>query len=73
MLRLLIASFLISSLASSQTTPPPKRPMTFEDLMAMKRLGDTAVSPDGRWLAYAVTTVNLDENTKNAGAVAAED
>jgi len=24
-----------------------KRPMTFEDMMAMKRLGDTAVSPDG--------------------------
>ena len=30
----------------------------------MKRLGDTAVSPDGKWLAYSVTTVNLDQNTK---------
>jgi dipeptidyl aminopeptidase/acylaminoacyl peptidase len=38
--------------------------MTFEDLMAMKRLGDTAVSPDGKWLAYSVTTVNLEANTK---------
>ncbi len=38
--------------------------MTFEDMMAMKRLGDTAVSPDGKWLGYAVTTVNLDENSK---------
>jgi dipeptidyl aminopeptidase/acylaminoacyl peptidase len=43
-----------------------KRPMTFDDLMAMKRLGDTAVSPDGKWLAYSVTTVNLDQNTKTA-------
>jgi dipeptidyl aminopeptidase/acylaminoacyl peptidase len=43
-----------------------KRPMTFEDMMAMKRLGDTAVSPDGKWLAYSVTTVNLDQNTKTA-------
>ena len=34
---------------------PPKRPMTFEDMMQMKRLGDTAVSPDGKWLAYSVT------------------
>src|ERR1700675_599283 len=41
-----------------------KRPMTFEDLMQMKRLGETAVSPDGKWLAYSVTTVNLDQNTK---------
>ncbi|HEU5350277.1 MAG TPA: S9 family peptidase [Terracidiphilus sp.] len=42
------------------------RPMTFNDMMAMKRLGSTAVSPDGRWLAYSVTTVNLDQNTKTA-------
>jgi dipeptidyl aminopeptidase/acylaminoacyl peptidase len=38
--------------------------MTFEDMMAMKRLGETAVSPDGKWLAYSVTTVDLDKNTK---------
>jgi dipeptidyl aminopeptidase/acylaminoacyl peptidase len=40
--------------------------MTFEDMMAMKRLGETAVSPDGKWLAYSVTTVNLEQNTKTA-------
>ena len=66
---------LLASFASAQTSPATstagssapstsKRPMTFEDMMAMKRLGDTAVSPDGKWLAYAVTTVNLDQNTK---------
>jgi dipeptidyl aminopeptidase/acylaminoacyl peptidase len=38
--------------------------MTFEDMMQMKRLGDMAVSPDGKWLAYAVTTVDLVQNTK---------
>jgi dipeptidyl aminopeptidase/acylaminoacyl peptidase len=38
--------------------------MTFEDMMKMKRLGETAVSPDGKWLAYSVTTVNLDQNSK---------
>jgi dipeptidyl aminopeptidase/acylaminoacyl peptidase len=43
-----------------------KRPMTFDDLMAMKRLGATAVSPDGQWLGYSVTTVNLVQNTKTA-------
>ena len=45
---------------------PAKRPMTFEDMMAMKRLGETAVSPDGKWLAYSVTTVNLEQNSKTA-------
>ena len=41
-----------------------KRHMTFEDMMQMKRLGETAVSPDGKWLAYAVTAVDLDQNAK---------
>jgi dipeptidyl aminopeptidase/acylaminoacyl peptidase len=40
--------------------------MTFEDMMQMKRLGDTAVSPDGKWLAYTVTTVDLVQNQKKA-------
>jgi dipeptidyl aminopeptidase/acylaminoacyl peptidase len=38
--------------------------MTFEDMMQMKRLGETAVSADGKWLAYSVTTVDLEKNTK---------
>jgi dipeptidyl aminopeptidase/acylaminoacyl peptidase len=35
-------------------------------MMHMKRLGETAVSPDGQWLAYSVSTVDLDQNTKTA-------
>jgi len=34
--------------------------------MKMKRLGETAVSPDGKWLAYSVTSVDLEKNTKTA-------
>ena len=69
MLRFLLAFFFLTSFAFAQTSPAAgdaKRPMTFEDMMAMKRLGDTAVSPDGKWLAYSVTTVNLEANTKTA-------
>ena len=57
-----LACFVIAAFVSAQS----KRPMTFEDMMAMKRLGETAVSPDGKWLAYSVTTVNLEQNTKTA-------
>ncbi len=64
------ALIVLSSLAAlplcpAQTTPA-KRPMTFEDMMKMKRLGETAVSPDGKWLAYSVTSVDLNQNTKTA-------
>jgi len=55
-----------SALPKSAVPPAAKRPMTFDDMMRMKRLGSTAVSPDGKWLAYSVTTVNLDQNTKTA-------
>jgi dipeptidyl aminopeptidase/acylaminoacyl peptidase len=55
--------FLPAQPAPAQSAPP-KRPMTFEDMMHLKRLGATAVSPDGKWLAYSVTSVDLDANTK---------
>ncbi|HEX4067283.1 MAG TPA: S9 family peptidase [Acidobacteriaceae bacterium] len=41
-----------------------KRPMTFEDMMRMRRLGDLAVSPDGKWVLFTVTDVDLGRNTK---------
>ena len=55
--------FVLPSCLSAQSAPA-KRSMTFEDMMQMKRLGETAVSPDGKWLVYSVTTVNLAANTK---------
>ena len=68
---LVVILFLVPTVLRAQSVPAvgpfpssAKRPMTFEDLMAMKRLGDTAVSPDGQWLAYSVTTVDLAQNTK---------
>jgi len=63
---MLALAFILPALSRAQVaqSAPPKRPMTFEDMMQMKRLGDTAVSPDGKWLAYAVTTVDLVQNQK---------
>ena len=63
---LAVASLLTPSSPAQTANAQPKRPKTFEDMMLMKRLGDTAVSPDGKWLAYSVTTVDLDQNKKTA-------
>ncbi len=60
---LLVSIFATATFCAAQNTSA-KRPMTFEDMMKMKRLGETAVSPDGKWLAYSVTTVDLARNTK---------
>jgi dipeptidyl aminopeptidase/acylaminoacyl peptidase len=40
--------------------------MTAEDLWAMERVGDPALSPDGRWVAFPVTAYSIDENKGNA-------
>jgi len=67
MRKLFLAAALLAALTPSfSQTAPAKRPMTFEDMMNMKRLGDTAVSPDGKWLAYSVTSVDLAKNRKTA-------
>ena len=55
-----------SAQTGSAQTGPAKRPMTLEDMMKMKRLGETAVSADGKWLAYSVTTVNLEQDSKTS-------
>jgi dipeptidyl aminopeptidase/acylaminoacyl peptidase len=57
---LVFACLVLTAAAAFTQT---KRPMTFEDMMAMKRLGETSVSRDGKWLAYSVITVNLEQNT----------
>jgi dipeptidyl aminopeptidase/acylaminoacyl peptidase len=38
------------------------RAMEFDDLMRAKRLGDPQISPDGKSIAYVVTTVDKAEN-----------
>ena len=40
--------------------------MTSEDMMKMRRLGDISVSPDGRWVLYSATDVDLPKNTRTS-------
>lgn len=41
-----------------------KRPFTFEDMMALKRISGPQVSPDGKWVLFSAVQVNLEENKK---------
>lgn len=42
-----------------------KRSMTADDLWAMKRVGNVAISPDGKTLAYTVQSFSMEENKGN--------
>jgi len=39
-----------------------RTPMTFDDLAAIRRIGDAQISPDGRQVAYVVTLVDKAQN-----------
>ena len=52
-----ILALAIASLASA-------KPITYDDLAAMQRIGAPALSPDGKWIAYTVTTTDLAKNAR---------
>jgi dipeptidyl aminopeptidase/acylaminoacyl peptidase len=43
-----------------------KRPMTIDDLFRFKRLSDARISPDGRTVVYAVSTIDLPANKSSS-------
>lgn len=59
------AAILVAQTASQNAASTvQKRPFTFEDMMALKRIGDPHVSPDGRWVMFSAVDVSLAENTR---------
>src|ERR1700759_4073558 len=60
--QLLVATWVLGSAAAAQNTA--KRPMTFADLQAMKRVSDPQISPSGKWVMFSVTDVSLEKNSK---------
>src|SRR5271170_1217910 len=60
--RLAAAVFLLA-LAVVPAHAQTRRPMTFEDLMKMRRLGDIDLSRDGKWVLFSATDVDLEKNT----------
>ncbi len=57
---LVVLAFVV--VAAAQT----KRPITFEDMMELKRVGDPVVSPDGQWVLFSAVDVNLADNTRRS-------
>src|SRR2546430_15456134 len=51
-------------LSTFAQSAPQKHPFTFEDMMKLKRLDEPVPSPDGKWVVFAATDVDLEANTK---------
>ncbi len=51
-------------LLSASALLAQKQPFTVETMLKIARIGDPALSPNGRLVAFTVTTPDLDKNTK---------
>jgi dipeptidyl aminopeptidase/acylaminoacyl peptidase len=58
----LAAILVVASAANAQ----PRRAITFDDFIRLQRVSDPQLSPDGRRVAFVVSTFNKAKNTKNA-------
>jgi dipeptidyl aminopeptidase/acylaminoacyl peptidase len=68
-----LRGLLTIALATITTLPlmaqeAAKRPITFDDMISMHRLSGASVSPDGKWVVYAVSTPDMEAN-RNAGNI----
>jgi dipeptidyl aminopeptidase/acylaminoacyl peptidase len=57
---LLLAVLMLACPSHAQT--PTKHPMSFDDMIKLHRISGVAVSRDGKWVAYAAATPDLDAN-----------
>jgi len=57
---LALAMFACQYGAMAQETA--KHAIAFDDLIQMHRVGEAQVSPDGKWVAYTVSTPDMDAN-----------
>src|SRR5947207_11708929 len=64
MRRLALVLIVLIPTCFAQLSAQSKRPFTFEDMMALKRISGPQVSPDGQWVLFSAVDVNLQENKK---------
>src|SRR6185437_9480695 len=59
-----ISGLVLFSLITAVTALAQKHPFTFEEMMKLKRVDEPVPSPDGRWVVFSATDVDLEANTK---------
>src|ERR1051325_6842247 len=59
-----ISAVLIALIFAIPALSQDKHPITFEDMMKLKRVEEPLPSPDGKWVLFAAVDVDLAANTK---------
>src|SRR3984957_10272463 len=53
---------MLFTVATMHAQSAAKRTITFDDLIKMHRIADPKISPDGQWVAYTVSTPDMEAN-----------
>ncbi len=53
-------------IAFTAITAFAEHPFTFDDMAALRRIGAPQVSPDGKWIAYDASTIDLPANYRHS-------
>ena len=56
------AAILLALRSNAVAQEAGKHAITFDDLIAMHRIAEAELSPDGKWVAYTVATPDMDAN-----------
>lgn len=64
--RILLLILALTTALSAQTTQSAKRPLKLDDLPRLREVRDPQVSPDGQWVAYVVSMIDVKEDKSNS-------
>ncbi|HKS28935.1 MAG TPA: S9 family peptidase [Pyrinomonadaceae bacterium] len=59
-----LSILLIALVAAASHARAQAKPLTINELLKIRRVGDPQLSPDGRWVAYTVSDLNWDANRR---------
>jgi len=63
-MRIVLATLLLAA-APLHAQDTARRPLRSDDFARIRSVGDPQISPDGEWVAYTVTTINLAKDNRD--------
>ncbi|MGD0484111.1 MAG: hypothetical protein ABSB58_05570, partial [Gemmatimonadales bacterium] len=64
MKRAVLLSALAAAIAAAPVAAQQRRPLDVRTFLSFDKPSEPAISPDGRWVAYTVTTTDVDANRR---------
>src|SRR5262245_35871008 len=65
---LVVLLLALANLVAAQqpAQQPARHPLKIDDIFKVRNVGDPQVSPDGQWVAFVVSTVDVKEDKSNS-------